>query len=106
MNQRKKSPAHQQLGNPKSKIDDNTLLAQRKRILNWLEKKPLTTLEARHQLDILAPAARVFELRHIFGFNILTSWQIVETQQGCNHRVAKYILNPGRYQEQGGSQHG
>lgn len=97
----KLSNAHQL----KLKINNNSLNLQRQRILEWLGKKSLTTLEARHQLDILAPAARMFELRHIFGFNILTCWQVVETQQGRHHRVAQYVLLSGRYQRHGGKRH-
>lgn len=43
---------------------DNSAASQRQRILSWLRNvEPLTTLQARKQLDVLHPAARVMELR-------------------------------------------
>lgn len=54
-----------------NKIFNTNIISQQKRLLAWLEAKPITTLEARHDLDILMPAARIFELRHQHGHNIV-----------------------------------
>lgn len=77
----------------------NTLEAQRSRLLKRLQKKAATTLELRHELDILAVAPRVHELRHQFGFNIQTHWTKDRNPGGGQHRVAKYVLLAGKYKE-------
>ncbi|WP_250865605.1 helix-turn-helix domain-containing protein [Caballeronia sp. INSB1] len=46
----------------KAKFTDNTAEGQRQRLLDALKKGPVTTIEARRDLDIMMPAARVFEL--------------------------------------------
>jgi Helix-turn-helix domain len=51
-----------------------------------------TTLEARKFLDILCPAARVWELIHREGWQIGKVWERVETAPGLWHRVARYFL--------------
>ena len=73
---------------------DNSATAQRNRLLDALRVSPVTTIEARRNLDILMPAARVFELRDQ-GFDIATSWVWQETEQGKPHRVARYVLQHG-----------
>lgn len=70
--------------------------AQRKRLIDALKIGPITTLEARRNLDILMPAARVHELRHKHGEPIETVWTWQETDAGKPHRVARYVLFPGR----------
>ena len=60
--------------------------AQRTRILDWLRRESLTTLQAREHLDIMHPAGRVKELRKQ-GFNIMTYWTIE-----AKHRIAKYVI--------------
>lgn len=77
----------------------NTLHAQRSRLLKRLQQNAATTLELRHELDILAVAPRVHELRHQFGFNIQTHWTNGRNPGGGHHRVAKYILRAGKYKE-------
>ncbi len=72
----------------------NSVADQRNRILTRLGQGPLTTLEARQQLDILHPAARVMELRNR-GHNIETMWCEDVTQNGKIHRVARYLLKRG-----------
>ena len=67
--------------------------SQRKRILDWLATSPLTTLQARTELDIMHPAARVQELK-AQGNNICTHWETVDTGKG-KHRVASYVLLSG-----------
>jgi len=93
MKTKKKSPVRKP-GNSKSNLNDISLLAQRKRLLERLREKPITTIEAREQLNILMPAARIFELRKNYGLNIITLWTKDCTSQGKPHRVARYVLIP------------
>lgn len=88
-------------GNKKTKKQkyDTKLAAQRARLLVWLRERPISTVEARKYLDILAPAPRIYELRHDENFNILTHWCDEATDQGVTHRVARYVLHPGKYKE-------
>lgn len=73
----------------------NSFSAQRQRLIDWLRVHGMIiTLTARRELDILAPAARVHELRHRFGLLIDLVW--VNEQTGCGklHRVGQYVLRP------------
>lgn len=70
-------------------MSHNSNEAQRTRILEWLRRESLTTLQARKHLDIMSPAARVFELREQ-GFNIIT-----HRTYEAKHRVAQYVLLMG-----------
>jgi len=74
-----------------------SLPEQRKRLLEALRIGPVTTIEARHELDIIAPAPRIFELRHNDDYNIVTLWETQETPEGHKHRVARYVLFSGKY---------
>lgn len=100
MNRRIKCPASgDKLGFDKNNtIDDISLPAQRQRLLSWLRVKPITTIEARHELNILAPAARIFDLRYSHQLNILTFWDHGFTPEGKKHRIAKYVLLSGEFQ--------
>ncbi|NTV69877.1 MAG: hypothetical protein HGA71_07000 [Azonexaceae bacterium] len=69
--------------------------AQRKRLIDALRCGPITTIEARRNLDILMPAARVHELKHRHGFDIQTIRVRQETDCGKLHSVAKYVLVVG-----------
>lgn len=72
--------------------NDNSAHTQRLRLLAAFEARhSLTTIEARRDLDILMPAARVFELR-ARGFDIATIWTDDVTECGRKHRVARYVL--------------
>lgn len=75
-----------------------SLAAQRTRLLEAL-KRPnyITTFYARHKLSIKAPAAIVFELRHVFGWNIQTLWCYENDPEGRPHRVAEYVLFYGKH---------
>ncbi|SAL80153.1 helix-turn-helix domain-containing protein [Caballeronia telluris] len=73
----------------------NSADAQRARLLAALETGPLTTLEARRDLDIMMPAARVHELRHRFGKTIVTERVSRQTEAGNDHVMALYVLLPG-----------
>ncbi|APC68148.1 helix-turn-helix domain-containing protein [Ralstonia pseudosolanacearum] len=72
--------------------DFNSAEAQRARLLAALQRSPVTTIEARRDLDIMMPAARVFELRHREGYCITLHWVYEPTDSGRLHRIAKYVL--------------
>ncbi|GEM_PF-1523670 len=76
-----------------SNLNDNSTEAQRQRLLERLRTGPLSTIEARRDLDILMPAARVHELRHRDGWNIQTLRIPEETECGKKHNVALYVLH-------------
>ncbi len=71
-------------------MTNHTAIAQRTKILDWLREKPMTTFEAREELDIMQPATRIFELR-AKGYNIVKD---LITQNGHNN-VARYVLLAG-----------
>lgn len=85
--------------NRKTSVHCNSLESQRERLAEELRKGPLTTLEIRHQLDILGVAPRIFELRHSHNLNIQTHWSDAINPGGTRHRVAKYFLMPGSWKE-------
>ncbi len=65
-----------------------TSQTQRHRIYDWLKKhRHISTVEARQELAIMSPAARIFELRHDEGHPILTIRE--------EHGVARYHLLHG-----------
>lgn len=71
---------------------ENSVSAQRKRLLDALRENPIDTIEARSLLGVLHPAGRVRELR-LRGYNIRTlSKDIV--YQGVKRTVALYVLRP------------
>ena len=97
MNSRKtKSPAlstKQGRGKRNTKrLNNNSSFSQRQRLLSWLNVKSITTIEARQELNILMPAARICELKHKFGHNIISTWASDHTREGYCHRVARYTL--------------
>jgi len=65
---------------------------QRQRILQRLRLAPATTIELREELDVLAPAPRIFELRHNYGYEIDSIRVVDETMPGHKHSVAQYAL--------------
>lgn len=67
--------------------------SQRQRLLAWLLANSITTMQARQELDILHPAARIQELREA-DHNIITYWKIVDTGK-AKHRIASYVLLAG-----------
>lgn len=78
--------------NTNDDLKDNSAHSQRMRLLAAFEvRDSVTTIEARRDLDILMPAARVFELR-ARGFDIETIWTHDLTECGRKHRVARYVL--------------
>ena len=71
--------------------------SQRQRVLERLKKGSVTTIEIRHEQDILGVAPRIYELRHIHGYNIQKYWTTDINPGGDRHRVARYVLLPGKY---------
>jgi hypothetical protein len=68
---------------------------QRARLLAALETlRKVSTYEARRELDIYYPPARIKELRDD-GYKIDTRWQVVTTEAGIDHRVGLYVLMQG-----------
>jgi len=65
---------------------------QRQRILDRLRLAPATTIELREELDVLAPAPRIFELRHNYGYEIHSVRVMDETKPGHLHSVSRYAL--------------
>lgn len=80
---------------PETKSDSNTFNskhAQCIRLMDYMgEHGSVTTVNARRDLDIMMPAARIFELRAM-GHRIDTVWVEQETECGRIHRVARYVL--------------
>lgn len=72
-------------------IKGEDTLSQSQRMTKALSRYAITTFEAMRYLDVYYPPARVLELRKL-GANILTAWQVVETEQGKKHRVGLYFL--------------
>ncbi len=76
----------------------NSTAAQRNRLHAVLRRHPVSTIFARDELDIMAPATRVFELRYGYGINIQTHWKTEPTSCGKKHRVAEYVLLSGKWE--------
>lgn len=84
----------------KGKSFSNSADVQRQRLLEALHEagaKGITTIKAREELDIMASAPRIHELRHDYGKNIQTIWETDENAQGFKHRVARYVLLSGEW---------
>lgn len=97
--QPKSTSAKTRIKTNKHKFTDNSAAAQRAKLLDRLLVGPLTTLEARRPpLDVLHPAARIHELRHGAGYNILMTWIKQPTEAGRVHRVALYSMQPGKWE--------
>ena len=82
-------------------LRSNDSAAQRRRLLARLQQGALTTIQARRDLDIMMPAARVFELRRA-GHEIVTLWTEESTDCGKVHRVALYVLRQRAANDDGG----
>jgi hypothetical protein len=80
--------------NTHSHFADLSANAQRARLLDRLRIGPISTLEARRSLEILAPAPRIKELREM-GFPIETLRINQATESGIKHNVALYVLKAG-----------
>lgn len=75
------------------RLHDTSTKAQRERLLKSLiEHGSVNTMYARDRLNIMAPAARVKELRHQ-GIKIHTDLIVISDRDGRLHRkVARYVL--------------
>lgn len=74
-------------------ITNTSTSAQRARILAHLQIGPLTTVEARDELNVMHPAARIQELREA-GYPIRTHQRPVVDGHGRTHKsVAVYYLS-------------
>jgi hypothetical protein len=73
------------------KVGDNSAAAQRSRVLDAMRGGPKSTIQLRRDWDVLAPAARVLELKRR-GFEILTRRVHEATECGKLHCVALYVL--------------
>jgi hypothetical protein len=62
------------------------------RLLERLQSGPISTLEARQELDICHPGGRIRNLREA-GHNIATFTKVESTGKG-EHKVALYALLP------------
>jgi hypothetical protein len=60
-------------------------------MLERLRERPVSTIEARRELDIMHPAGRVLELRKD-GHQIRTISVNEHTECGKKHKVARYVL--------------
>ncbi len=76
-----------------SKLYSTDAASQRQRILAWLLTAPLTTTQARTELDVMHPGGRVLELRKR-GHNIITHRQTIDSGK-AKHRMAQYVLLSG-----------
>lgn len=65
--------------------------AQRQRLLERLQRGPISTFEARDELQMGHPAGRICELRKQ-GCLIETHFSKEYTTEGSVARVAKYVL--------------
>ena len=95
MNEKKATPDNEAAPknlHPESKAIDNSAAAQRAKALDLLRSGPKSTLQLRRDGDILAPAARIWELKHRFGFDILSHRVRQATDCGTLHSVALYVL--------------
>jgi Helix-turn-helix domain len=93
MNEKKATPKSE-AAPKKLHIDfkaSNGAAAQRLRALDLLRTGPKSTIQLRRDGDILAPAARIMELKRR-GFEIVTHWVRQATDCGRLHRVALYVL--------------
>jgi len=64
--------------------------SQRNRLLARLLISPITTLQARSELNIVNPSQRIFELK-AEGHNIHTHWETIETGK-TKHSMVAYVL--------------
>ena len=93
MAQNKKAATREGAAQIKSRSKySNDTASQRSRLLEFLQKRgSLSTIDARHLIDVMHPAARVMELRRA-GHAISTIWTHASTPEGGTHRVARYHL--------------
>jgi Helix-turn-helix domain len=72
----------------------NSSASQRNRIVEALNRWPITTFEMMRHLDVYYPPSRVKELRDR-GYTIETLWTRINTEANKLHRVGLYVLTKG-----------
>ena len=88
-----KNKADQSASLKKTQVNDTSAEAQRTRLLAQLKQCAVDTISARRDLNILAPAARVKELRQA-GHPIQTQRMTITDEQGRpHHGIALYYLS-------------
>lgn len=88
-----KKRADQKASPQTSRVNNTSTEAQRARLLAWLKQGPIDTITARRDLNILAPAARIIELRFA-GYPINTQRITLTDDQGRTHNgIALYFLS-------------
>ena len=94
----KKAPEGAKL---KKRRKDNSLAAQRQCVIDALRNAAdgLTTIELREHFDVMMPASRIYELRWLYGYNIVRTRVHDTNAQGHSHNVARYVLLPGKWRE-------
>ena len=72
---------------------DNSSSNQCLKILDWLfEKGNITTTQARQDLDVISPAARILQLKKA-GYLIIKISDTWTSEHGINHKgVGRYVL--------------
>lgn len=77
----------------KRNFKDNSSANQCLKILDWLfEKGSITTTQARDNLDVMSPAARILQLKKA-GYQIERINDTWTSEHGINHKgVARYVL--------------
>lgn len=89
-----KKTAHTKAGsNCKTNFKDNSTSNQCLKILDWLfEKGSITTTQARQNLDVMSPAARILQLKKV-GYQIVKINDTWTSEHGIKHKgVARYVL--------------
>jgi hypothetical protein len=73
---------------------NNSPNSQRKRLLEFFNQVhiQISTTQAREDLGIMQPAARIFELRHNFGYDILCERIKELDHNGIPHRMGLYTF--------------
>lgn len=88
-----------QKSSPKT-VQGNSINAQQQKLAQALRdagSDGVTTIQAREEHDVMAPAPRIFELRHNHGLNIQCVRTTEINAQGNPHRCARYVLFPGKW---------
>jgi hypothetical protein len=77
---------------------NNSAHSQCLRLLARLKQGPVNTVEARHELDILGVAQRIWDIRHKMGYEVKTFWQTGSNPGGSSHRIALYVLSQSTFE--------
>lgn len=88
-----KNKAHTKAGSKgKTNFKDNSTVNQRLKVLDYLKKHGSATVEElKTNLDVLAPPARIKELREQ-GHDIDTVWKSWTSEHDIKHRVGVYVF--------------